>query len=177
MKDKKNASMDEWLKSLTGTLVFTKGIKEFRERLYDRLCTRGILRQVKKVVGTKHTFKDVTKVDAVAEKIRKMANLEPSSSSTLSDRDYSLLALFYALDKPFIGKVSNCLDINRIFPDTDERTSIRKNVEALINNEAAQNSDKDLAINVQVSKKITRKILVHQIKVMTMGIFSMLTNL
>jgi len=178
MKDKKNSTMDEWLKSLNGTFVFHKGIKEFRERLYDRLCTRGILRRVQKVVGTKHTFKDVTKVDAVAEKIRTMAKItDPAKSTELSDHDYSLLALFYALDKPFQNKVSNCLDINRIFPDTEERNQARNNVEALINHEASSASEQDININVQVSKKITRKILVWSIKVMTMGIFSVLTEL
>ncbi len=50
MKEKKDgASMEDWLKCLNGTFVFHKGIKDFRERLYDRLCTRGYLRQVKKV--------------------------------------------------------------------------------------------------------------------------------
>jgi len=175
MKDKKEASMEEWLKSLNGTFVFHKGIKDFRDRLYERLCNKGILRAVKKVMKMKHTFKDVVAVEKVADKIRALGQITDASKSIeLSDHDYALLALFYALDKPFQSKVSNCLDINRIFPDNEERVVVRKNIEALINNETAAN-EKD--VSMQVSKKLTRKILVWQIKVMTMGIFSLLTEL
>jgi len=175
MKDKKDPSMSDWLKNLNGSLVFTKGIGKFRERLYERLCNKGILREVKKVIGSKHTFKNVTAVENVAEKIRKMGHItDPSKSSDMSDRDFSLLALFYSLDKPFINKLSNCLDINRIFPDTVERTQVRKNMEALINHETTSDAE---SVNLKVSKSIARKIFIHQIKVMTMGIFSMLTEL
>ncbi len=59
-------------------------------------------------------------MDSVAEKIRKMGAItDPTKSTELSDRDFSLLALFHALDKPFQSRVGNCLDINRIFPDTE----------------------------------------------------------
>jgi len=178
MKDKKNPTMSDWLKNLNGTLVFTKGIKSFRERLYQRLCDKGILREVKKVIGTKHTFKDVNRVEKVADKIRNLGNIsDPTKSSELSDRDYAFLALFYALDKPFQNRLSNCLDINRIFPDTTERATVRKNIEALVNNESSQASEEDIVITTQVSKQIGRKILIWQIKVMTMGIFSLLTSL
>jgi len=178
MKDKKDASMGDWLKFLNGTLVFHKGIKDFRERLYQRLCNKGILREVKKVMGTKHTFKDVVRVEKVADKIRSLGQIsDPTKSTELSDRDYALLALFYSVDKPFQKKISNCLDINRIFPDSDERATVRKNIENLINHENDKVTDGDIALTNKVSKQIGRKILIWQIKVMTMGIFSMLTDL
>jgi len=175
MKDKKDPSMSDWLKNLNGTLVFTKGVTRFRERLYERLCAKGILRQVKKVIGSKHTFKDVASVDVVADKIRKMGHItDPTKAAELSDRDFSLLALFHSLDKPFANKISNCVDINRIFPDTVERVEVRKNIEALITHETNKADDD---VNVLVSKNISRRIFIHQIKVMTMGIFSLLTEL
>ncbi len=58
-----------------------------------------------------------------------------------------------------------------------ERAQVRKNIEALINNEISKANEKDVGINVQISKKISRQILIWQIKVMTMGIFSLLTRL
>jgi len=177
MRDKKDATLGDWLKLINGTLVFHKGIKDHRERLYQRLCSKGILREVKKVVGkSKHTFKDVTAVEKVADKIRKWGQItDPAKGPELSDRDFALMALFYSLDKPFANKVGNCLDINRIFPDINERTEARKNLEALVNNETSKADSSD--ITGQVAKQVSRKIFVYQIKVMTMGIFSMLTEL
>jgi len=175
MKEKKNAKVDEWMKLINGTLVFHKGIKDFRERLYERLCKKGILREVKKVMGTKHTFKDVQTIDNVAEKIRHWGKItETAKVLEFSDHDYALLALFYALDKPFQGKMSNCLDINRIFPDTEERIVARKNIESLVNYE---DPTKEAKLGIEISKKLRRKIFVWTIKVATMGVFSMLTEL
>jgi hypothetical protein len=72
------------------------------------------------VIGNKHTFKDVVTIERVADKIRTMGHItDPTKSKELSDRDYALLGMFYALDKPFQNRVSNCLDINRIFPDSE----------------------------------------------------------
>lgn len=112
MKDKKDPTINDWLKYLCGTLLFTKGISNFRERIYDRLCEKGILREVQKILGKKHTFKNLVEIDKVANKIRNIASItDNTKSNEISDRDFSLLCLFHALDKPFANKISNCLDI------------------------------------------------------------------
>ena len=47
MKDNKEPTINEWVKCTNGTLLFEKGIKDMKIRIWRRLAEKNVLREVK----------------------------------------------------------------------------------------------------------------------------------
>jgi len=175
MKTAGAASVDEWLKSLIGTLVTRKGIPDLENRVYRRLVAKKVLQEEKTMLGgAKFPFYDNPEIDRLTQKLRNILSTTPIHIDELSTRDFCIVGLFNALDKPFVHRPGNALDINRIYPDKDERKKMRENVEALL-----QESNKDgnageaLGVGESVQRSLARRIM----RVTFLGAFNILLNL
>jgi hypothetical protein len=57
MKDQKDATVEDWIKNLNGTLIFKAGIKNLQERVYQRLVAKKVVRvEEKKVQNVVNPF-------------------------------------------------------------------------------------------------------------------------
>jgi len=172
MKNEKEPhEIDSWFKILIGSLIFHDGIKDLKPKVLNLLVEKKVL----STHGKSYPFADTEEIKRVAEKLKSLANIPPSSVDTMNERDYCLLGLFYALDKPFEHKVGNALDINRIYPDKDERSKMRKNLAEIFKD----NKSEDLTLNdtKAISTEVEKSIIRRMLRVMMLGMFHVFFNL
>jgi len=166
-------SIDDWIKSLNGTLITRKGIPDLEKRVFHRLVAKKVLKQEEEkllgLISEKYPFGDLVEIDRIQQHWKDVLGTSPANISSLSERDFCLMGLFYALDKPFVHRPGNAIDINRIYPESDTRKAMRVNVEAVINSE----SNDQLSIGTAVHQSLVRRI----IRVTVMGLFGIFTQL
>jgi len=169
MKNEKQVDMDSWIKKLNGTLIFNEGIKDLKQRVMNKIIQKGTL-SIEVFVKTSYPWKNEQEINEVAENIKRLINLSTDKIDTLSERDLCLIGLFYALDKPFEYRVGNALDINRIYPDKEERSKMRKNLDALIQSQKLNESG-------EVANEVKKSVIRRMIRIMIFGMFTILFNL
>jgi len=165
--------IDDWIKSLNGTLITRKGIPDLEKRVFHRLVAKGLLGQEEEkllgLISEKYPFKDIAEIERIKLHWKSILSTKPEDVGSLSERDFCLLGIFYALDKPFVYRPGNAIDINRIYPDSDERKAMRENVETIVSSE----SNDQLSLGTAVHQSLVHRI----IKVSVLGLFGILTNL
>jgi hypothetical protein len=172
MKDIKNATFEDWIKNLNGTLIFKVGIKGLQERIFDRLVAKGLVKKEKGMVyGFRYPFSNEAEINQLTQTLKNAI----LSDGNLSPRTLCLIGLFQALDKPFIYKLGNALDINRIFPDKTERDKARANLEKLL--EAAVETEGADNAAATMSDSMRKTIVRRMIRVAILGMFNILFNL
>jgi len=167
----------DWIKYLCGTLIFHKGIENMENRVYLRLCEKGILKHdTKKIIGLieseKFPFENVEYIERLTIHLHESIESIKVDLSRLTPRDFCFVGLFYALDKPFVNRPGNALDINRLFPDKDQRQKIRETLEVLFNSKVDDESGFK-----SVSAQVTETILNRMVRVAVLGIFNVLLSL
>jgi len=172
MKDKNDQTIDEWFKNVNGTLIFTTGIKDLVPRVYKRLCDKKVLTEKKGMLGASYPFDDLAQIGILTQHLREILHTDPLKVDDLNPRDLCLIGVFHALDKPFASKPGNALDINRIFPDKEEKDKVRKNLEVIF--QFAKTEESDVAA---VSKAATQAVLKRMLRIALLGAFNVFLNL
>jgi len=176
MKDVGPTPMDEWMKSLIGTIITRKGIPRLEERIYERLVAKKVLKKEKTLLGgEKFPFYDNPEIDRLIQQVKNSLSTPPNRIEELHPRDFCLVGLFHALDKPFANRPGNALDINRIYPDKDERRKMRENVELLLNENALEGSF--TGETSAVSESVRHSILRRMIRLTFLGMFNVVNML
>jgi len=180
MKETKEATnINDWLKSLNGTLIFRSGIKNLRDRVMVRLVDKKILdRDESKTLGissVKYPFSKTDGVEQFDAALRKSA-FDLQENKTVADRPLCVLGIFEAMDRPFRSKLGNALDINRIFPDKTEREKIRNVLDQLFA-QGAESVSTEQATTKSVANAVTTSLIRRMISIAVLGMFHVLTNL
>jgi len=168
MKDIKNATFEDWIKNLNGTLIFKTGIKGLQDKIFNRLVAKSLVKKEKGAVyGYRYPFDNEAEINQITNALKNAV----LSDGNLPPRTLCLIGLFQALDKPFVSKLGNALDINRIFPDKAEREKARANLEKLFEAAAAEpaGTDNDAAA---MSDAMRKTIVTRMIRVAILGIFN-----
>eukprot|EP01112_Ceratiomyxa_fruticulosa_P011137 TRINITY_DN29_c0_g2_i2.p1 TRINITY_DN29_c0_g2~~TRINITY_DN29_c0_g2_i2.p1 ORF type:complete len:266 (-),score=47.42 TRINITY_DN29_c0_g2_i2:247-1044(-) len=174
----KPLEFSEWIRYLCGTLIFHKGIENMEKRVYIRLCEKGILKQdLKKIIGLieseKFPFENTEYIQQFTVHLHQSIENLKVDPSRISPKELCLAGLFHALDKPFVHRPGNALDINRLYPDKEERHRARETLEAVFN---TKEEGDDVGLK-GVSTQVTETILNRMLKVAVLGMFNILFNL
>jgi len=118
------------------------------------------------VFGYRYPFDNEGEINQMTQALKNAV----LSDGNLPSRTLCLIGLFQALDKPFVSKLGNALDINRIFPDKTERDKARANLEKLF--EAATETDGNENAAAAMSDSMRKVIVTRMIRVAILGIFN-----
>jgi len=173
MKDIKNATFEDWIRNLNGTLITIPGIQGILERVFTRLYLKKIVKKEKGLMSMKYPFDNEEEINQWTQVLKDA--IFAASPDALPVRTLCLIGLFQALDKPFVSKVGNALDINRIFPDKVERDKARANLEKLLESSESTSTIDNTA--VAMTDAVRKNILRRMIRVAIFGMFNIFFNL
>jgi hypothetical protein len=80
---------------------------------------------------TLYPFQTEKVQERITEELHEILIMDPLLIESKYLRTYCQLAIFHALDKRFQYKITNAVDINRLLPDHEERSLVRKNLRFL----------------------------------------------